>query len=150
MSGSFRYSVKSGLYEHLRADGVVAPVFEGYSGHDEGLNNSALERVHNVGPICIGHYRLLDIRDGGALGPDVIPIVPVPTTYGYAVINGVPTIWERSGFYNHGNSARGGLYASHGCIVTVTGLVDPTSPRRCRRYIGEWIKKGDIALEVVA
>jgi hypothetical protein len=149
VTGSWRYRVRTGLYEHLRGDGVVVPVAQCYSGHAEGLNNSALERVHNVGPLPLGHYRLLDIRDGGHLGPDVIPIVPVSTTFGYALRAGVPTIWDRSAFFIHGNAKTGGTDSSLGCLVTLKGLVEP-SARRARGYIGQWINQGDIALEVMA
>lgn len=87
-------------------DGPVLTV--GYSGRGEGLNNPALERVHNVGPIPRGFFHIGDAEDSPTHGPIAMHLTP---------INGTDT-FGRSGFMAHGDHVSGPPHmASLGCII---------------------------------
>ena len=101
------YVVESGRL--LGADGLVA---EGYSGHDEGVNNPGLCNAKNVGPIPQGLWQVLPpVNPPNHLGPLALPLVP---------LEGTPT-FGRSGFFIHGDTVEDVEHcwqnASHGCII---------------------------------
>jgi hypothetical protein len=95
------YSQISGA---LSDNGVV--LGRGYSGHDIGKNNPALQGVHNVGPIPKGTYSINGPPyDTATHGPYVMRLLPMPGT----------NTLGRSGFLIHGDNATG--TASEGCII---------------------------------
>lgn len=105
-------------------------VATGYSGHGEGVNNPALQAVHDVGPIPQGRYGINAPREVPGRGPYVLPLMPFATT----------DTFGRSGFLCHGDSIEhpGAKLASHGCVIL---------GRAAREAI--W-QSGDHELEVIA
>lgn len=80
----------------------------GYSGNTAGLNNPAMDDVHNVGPIPTGQWVIGDFFDDpGGKGPIVARLTPGPNT---------PT-FNRSGFMLHGDNPAMDHTASDGCII---------------------------------
>ncbi len=79
----------------------------GYSGHDAGKNNPAMQSVHDVGPIPQGEYTIGELHDNPHLGPHVMAV---------AAKQGTNT-FGRDGFYIHGDSVAHPGSASHGCII---------------------------------
>jgi hypothetical protein len=97
------YEQKTGLMMH---DGEYAGY--GYSGHGEGVNNPALERVHNIGPIPRGVWEIGEFFDDlGGKGPIVAHLTPSTGT----------DTFGRAGMMVHGDNSAGDHSASHGCIV---------------------------------
>ena len=88
-----------------------------YSGHAEGLNNPALENVHDIGPIPAGKWRIARWDDHHG---DKGPVVAVLEAVGHDA-------YGRSGFLIHGDNSQGNFSASHGCIIT--GLAIRTTMR---------------------
>lgn len=85
----------------------------GYSGHGEGVNNGALEAVHDVGPIPKGLWRIGPwFDDPGGKGPIVCHLTPLSGTDTYG----------RTGLMCHGDNGAGNRSASHGCIVLARPL----------------------------
>lgn len=90
----------------LLHDGAL--VAKGYSGHEEGYDNPALQHVRCVGPIPQGKW----IVEGPPFdteihGPFVLRLQPAPGT----------NTFGRSGFLMHGDSKRHPGMASEGCII---------------------------------
>lgn len=82
----------------------------GYSGHDAGVNNPAVQEIRNVGPIPKGIYSLgAPIADHPTCGRFAIPLIP----------HSGDEMFGRSGFYIHGDDERhpGEEVASDGCII---------------------------------
>lgn len=91
---------------HLSLNGILKGT--GYSGHDAGVNNPALESVHDVGPIPRGKYVIGQFFDDpGGKGPTVAHLTPVDGTHTFG----------RGGFMIHGDNSAGNRSASHGCII---------------------------------
>lgn len=104
----FNYSQATGILTH---DG--AEIGQGYSGHDAGKDNPALQDVHNVGPLPQGLWSIGAPEDRtGTLGPFVMPLSPVAGTETFG----------RSGFFIHGDSSAHPLEASHGCLIFSRGI----------------------------
>ena len=83
-------------------------VARGYSGHGSGLNNPAMQAVHDIGPIPQGEYAIGPFFDDlGGKGPIVAHLVPCVGTQTFG----------RSGFMIHGDNAQGDRSASHGCVI---------------------------------
>ena len=100
---------------------------ECYSGNGAGLNNSAMEAVHDVGPIPRGQYQIGDFFEDPQKGPIVAHLTPVPPFDALG----------RSGFMIHGDNQLLNHSASEGCIVAA-------------RFIREQISESeDTILEVV-
>jgi hypothetical protein len=78
-----------------------------YSGHGPGLNNPALENVHDVGPIPAGIYTIGSFFNDDEKGPFVCNLIPVESNIMYG----------RAGFMIHGDNRDANQTASHGCIV---------------------------------
>lgn len=95
-------------------DGAENHVATGYSGHGRGRNNPVYQAEKNVGPIPAGFYSIGDPRDGGHMGPYVLPLSPINHD-----------ACGRSGFFIHGDDLAHD--ASEGCII-----LGPTT----RRLIG--------------
>lgn len=104
----WKYSQTDGrLY---RPDGVLAG--HGYAGGDgglrpEGINNHAMQSIHNVGPLPCGIYKKSTPVEHSHLGPLAIPLIPMDGN----------EMFGRSGFYMHGDRASPPKSASDGCII---------------------------------
>lgn len=116
------------LSRRIDETGCETIIGRGYAGHGEGVNNPDLQHVPNVGPIPRGHYTIGAPRDGGHLGPHVLPLTPQQGTETFG----------RSGFYVHGDNRRHDQSASEGCLIL---------SRPLREEIAE---SSDSDLEVVA
>lgn len=79
----------------------------GYSGHGVGCNNPGKEMVAGVGPIPRGMYAIGPWEDSPKLGPCVAQLVPLDRSQ----------VYDRSGFYMHGDNREGNRTGSDGCIV---------------------------------
>ena len=104
----------------------------GYAGGDkgarpDGVNNPALESVHNVGPIPRGMYAIGDFIDHPTVGKFAAPLTPSPEN----------EMFGRGGFYLHGDNPEMNQSASDGC---------PVAPHSVRVAVAE---SGDAELEVV-
>lgn len=85
---------------------------KGFSGHDSGVNNPAMQRQANIGPIPQGVWEISGMDQGPSfMGPVAIEITPLPETVTFG----------RNGFYLHGDTTEDVVehtqHASHGCIV---------------------------------
>jgi hypothetical protein len=82
-----------------------------YSGIGEGLNNPAMQEVHNVGPVPRGLYKIGEAYDHPKLGPVTMNLDPV---------NGTNT-FGRSDFRIHADlKGWPSLHiASHGCVIMI-------------------------------
>ena len=103
-----------------------AHVATGYSGLGVGKNNPDEQKVHDVGPLPRGGWRIGPPCD--KLGGFALTLVP---------LYGTPT-FGRSGFLIHGDSIEHPGAASHGCLIF---------PRAIRELIAA---SGDRNLVVVA
>ena len=81
----------------------------GYAGHGEGVNNPALQEIHNVGPLPKGIYTIAAPVDSGSHGPYVMWLTPDPANH----------MFGRGGFGIHDDEIKnpGKRLASTGCIV---------------------------------
>ncbi len=81
----------------------------GYAGHGEGVNNSALQAVHNTGPLPQGVYTINPPVNTTTHGPYVMWLAPDPAN----------EMFGRSGFGIHADEIAnpGKHLASTGCIV---------------------------------
>ncbi len=100
---TWRYVQATG--ELIDPDGKVAEI--GYAGRAAGLNNPAMEAVHEIGPLPQGRYSVYPRINHTRLGSDALPLSP----YGSNVM------WGRGGFYVHADNAKRDHSASEGCIV---------------------------------
>jgi Protein of unknown function (DUF2778) len=78
-----------------------------YSGNGPGLNNPALDHVHDVGPLPRGWYTIGAEETLPHLGPVVMHLDPDSTN----------TMYGRMGFFMHGDNADMDHSASDGCII---------------------------------
>jgi hypothetical protein len=100
---SWTYKQSTGELDHNGA-----AIGAGYSGHGAGLNNPAMQNVHDVGPIPQGAWTIGPPRDPpDHLGPLAMPLTPSGDTFG------------RSDFFIHGDNAQLNHSASDGCIILV-------------------------------
>jgi hypothetical protein len=79
----------------------------GYSGHGDGVNNSAKQDVPMTGPIPQGLWEIGSFFDDAHKGPIVAHLLPVTGTETFG----------RSGFMIHGDNSAGNHSASEGCII---------------------------------
>jgi type VI secretion system (T6SS) effector TldE1-like protein len=79
----------------------------GYSGHGEGVNNTAMEHIPRVGPIPRGHWSIGAPRDSERVGPFALALTPEPDTQTFG----------RTAFLIHGDNRHRDQSASHGCII---------------------------------
>jgi hypothetical protein len=103
------------------------PVGTGYSGHDAGVDNPAMEGVSCTGPLPCGTYSIAAPVTHPKLGPIAMRLTQ---TSGES--------FGRGGFFVHGDNSLGNESASEGCIIL---------PRAVRMQIAA---SGDQALTVVA
>jgi hypothetical protein len=103
-SSAWKYHSDTGLIESPTGFALG----ESYSGNGAGLNNPAMESVHNVGPIPRGKWMIGQFFDDpGGKGPVVAHLVDCDGTETFG----------RSGFMIHGDNSALNHSASEGCIV---------------------------------
>lgn len=107
------YSQSAGSIAHGGGDVLAS----GYAGAGIGKNNPAAQHLHNVGPIPQGRYTIGAPIGTPTHGPYVLPLTPDPGN----------TMFGRSEFLIHGDSASHPGKASEGCIIL---------PRPTREAIG--------------
>ena len=90
----------------LRHDGELLTM-TGWSGHDLGRNNPAMEEDHDIGPIPRGKWAIGGAEDGTHLGPIAMPLTALGDT----------NTFGRSGFFIHGASSIHPSESSHGCVI---------------------------------
>ena len=98
----WRYTQATGELHNPQGDLVAT----GYSGHGEGVNNPAMERVECVGPIPRGEWMVGQAYQHARLGP---------VTMNLAMMSG--DAFGRTLFRIHGDTGRGDRSASEGCII---------------------------------
>jgi Protein of unknown function (DUF2778) len=101
--------------------------YHGYSGHDLGKNNPAMQAAKAVGPIPRGKWQMTMVKDSPNTGPYTVVLEPCPGT----------DTCGRGDFRIHGDSIAHPGSASHGCIIL---------PRAQREAM--W-RSGDHFIEVV-
>lgn len=101
MGLGFEYSQTSGVLSHGGES-----IGTGYSGNSEGLNNSNLQMVHNLGPIPQGIWNIGIFFDDSHLGPCVAALQPTSQD-----------VFGRGGFFIHGDNKSMSHSASDGCII---------------------------------
>lgn len=85
----------------------------GYSGHGVGLNNPAATNMVGIGPIPVGLYTLgLPHMPIDHLGPLAMPLVPEKSN----------EMFDRSGFFCHGDNSKMNHTASNGCVILAEPL----------------------------
>ena len=107
----FSYSQRDGTIAVVNGD-WFAPLFAGSAGREAGRNSPAHQCEKNVGPLPVGDYRMR-IVDHPRFASPAIRLDPIGTPEGATR----PHMCGRSGFYIHGDNARGDFSASNGCIV---------------------------------
>ena len=103
-----------GYSSHADIDTIVhhrLVVATGYAGRGEHINSPAAEHLVGQGPPPRGIWALDPARTHKALGPYSIGMRWLTEQNGKAIPGG------RSGFYIHGDNARGNRTASSGCVV---------------------------------
>jgi hypothetical protein len=120
------YEQRSGKLLH---DGVF--VWQGYSGHDEGLNNPGMQEVHAIGPLPQGMYTIGMPYSHPHLGPVCMNLEPSQNN----------VMFGRGDFRIHGDNFANNRSASEGCIVM---------PLAIRIKVGGAVAKGDAKLEVIS
>jgi hypothetical protein len=79
---------------------------QGYSGRGPGLNNPAMQNVRNVGPLPQATYTIGLPHTHPKLGKVVMELIPDDDSQ----------MFDRSGFFIHGDNAACNHTASDGCI----------------------------------
>jgi len=81
----------------------------GYAGHGAGVNNPAMQSIHDVGPLPQGIYAISPPETVFKLGPNAMQLTPDPAN----------EMFGRSGFWIHADEKAnpGKRLASDGCIV---------------------------------
>ena len=100
----FKYIQSTGQLFH-QEDGKWVLIGTGYSGHDDGLNNHAMENVSNVGPIPAGLWSISPPYDDEHLGTLCFRYVAL--TY----------MGPRYSFRLHGDNKELNHTASDGCTI---------------------------------
>jgi Protein of unknown function (DUF2778) len=121
---TWRYVQKTGAFSR---GGVAVAV--GYSGNTAGFDNPDMQTRIGVGPIPCGNYTIGPPHQPvNHLGPLALPLIPAPTN----------EMFDRMGFFIHGDNSKMNHSASSGCIV-----LDHAARRRI-------VDSGDTALVVVS
>jgi hypothetical protein len=105
------YSQSTGILKR-ETGGESTVVGTGYAGGDcgdnpGGVNNPAMQQIHNVGPLPQGLYCIGVPIDHTHLGPCAMPLTPNPSN----------VMFGRSGFFIHADTIAQNRSASEGCIV---------------------------------
>ncbi len=99
----WEYNQKTGQLSHNGK-----PIYIGYSGHGEGLNNPYKQSIPDVGPIPVGKWFIGAPYDSDKIGPYALPLQPHQDT----------DTFGRSYFRFHGDKKVGPVHqASHGCLI---------------------------------
>lgn len=122
----FCYSVATGRFYR---EAPFAFIETGYSGAPGYINDPAAIRIVRHGPLPFGLYRILPPQRHPRLGPVAL---------GLEMVEG--NAFGRSGFFIHGDNAKGDRSASEGCIVL---------SRNARELVAAAVAKGADRLLVV-
>lgn len=109
--------------ELYRPDGTLAG--KGYAGCGKGKNRPCMDHVRNTGPLPVGLYRIGRPGLHPKLGPIAIPLEPDRWN----------RMYDRGGFYVHGDSAVNPGEASEGCIVA-----GPKIRTELAQHAGEFLR----------
>ena len=107
------YSQSSGNFyavpDNVAAVSVVTEMLigKGYAGHGMGLNNPAMQNVHDVGPLPQGTYTIGDPHDNRHTGPFTLDLAP----------DRADQMFGRFAFRIHGDNPAMNFTASDGCII---------------------------------
>lgn len=82
-------------------------IYNGYSGHGEGENNSSMQNIPRIGPIPRGVYTIGPAYHDPKKGPCVMRLTPDPDN----------EMFGRAGFLIHGDNPKQDDSASEGCII---------------------------------
>lgn len=107
----YLYVISTGEFYDASVRGKLTLLARGYSGAPAHKNNPESTALKLLGPIPAGVYHVLPARNHPRLGPLAIPLDPFPSSPQYG----------RSGFYIHGDNAKGDGSASSGCIILNRG-----------------------------
>ncbi len=100
---TWSYSQATGELSH---DGEY--IATGYAGIGPDLNKPSSQDIPFKGPLPQGTYNIgPPMADGGHMGPYVLPLNPWPGN----------NMFDRLGFYIHGDTPARNKSASNGCIV---------------------------------
>lgn len=88
-------------------------VTKGYSGKGRGVNNPALQGVASVGPIPVGRWKMVAVRNSENTGPFSIVLHCVDATPD----DDRHDATGRGAFRIHGDNRLGDRSASRGCII---------------------------------
>lgn len=106
----------------LFQDGALLGV--GYAGMPPtGKNNPAAQEIHDIGPIPQGLYTLATPDNDPKLGAFAIPLLP----------DAGNQMFDRAGFYMHGDSFAHPGRASEGCIVMAGPIREKAWADKTRR-----------------
>lgn len=105
------YVISTGEFYDASVAGKRTLLGRGYSGAPAHQNDPKATSVKLSGPLPCGMYHVLPARDHPRLGPIAIPLDPFPST----------EVFGRSGFFIHGDNAKGDRSASSGCIILNRG-----------------------------
>lgn len=121
------WTFKQSTGELFNPDGML--LAEGYSGHGADVDRPDTQSIPDMGPIPEGTYTIGAMElEHPKLGPIVMPLVPDPEN----------EMFNRSGFFLHGDNSKMDESASEGCIIL---------PRFARERVAE---SADRRLQVVA
>lgn len=112
-----------------RCGASVRLIATGYAGAPGFVNDPYADHIRSRGPIPKGLYRIVP-REHPRFAPPALFLAPEPGN----------AMHGRSGFYIHGDNARGDQSASSGCIILPKGVRERIS------YLIDW----DATLEVVS
>lgn len=99
------YTYKQSTGDLFNSRGIK--IGKGYAGHGEGVNNTALEAVRDVGPIPRGMWKIMPPIDHPKCGPVSMRLEWSPKT----------NVFGRDAFLIHGDTIEMNQSASHGCII---------------------------------
>lgn len=125
----FRYEQSTGRFLLTGCLGTRL-IARGYAGAKGGRNNPALEHLQAIGPIPKGSYSARIVQHARFAHP-AIYLDPAPSNH----------MFGRSGFFIHGDNAKGDGSASTGCIILGRGH---------RLEVARLIEQGVRILDVVA
>lgn len=112
----------------IRNGDFETPLASGYAGRHDHLNDPQSDHLHSLGPLPKGEYEM-EVKRHDRFASPAIRLTPVKGE-----------MHGRSGFWIHGDNARGDRTASSGC---------PIFPKPVRELIATAIGAGYTRLSVV-
>lgn len=103
----FMYEQATGLLCGIDEGGEWYPIEDCYAGKGVHCNNPASHRLKNLGPLPRGRYRITGPVDHPRLGPVSMFLRPDQDN----------EMFNRSGFFIHGDNRSRNRTASSGCII---------------------------------